>query len=205
MPDTNTPTAAAPRLFTTRPALDLELTHTGTWKAIHTALHASTPRLTSHVHPNPGGEPVTGLRFTEDTPHIGQARTRGSIIVTPDGHLTIRAYTIPAHRWLTALRHLGPLDPHAIRPGAEATAPADPATPSWSLRPKLKYRSFCGHLKPADHVQATTLTELPDTIGDTNAQLTIAPDNRTACPTAWSTAAAFLHVLTTGAPARTQP
>ncbi|MFF7953646.1 hypothetical protein [Streptomyces griseorubiginosus] len=200
------PARPAPHLFTTRQGLDHELTLTGTWKALHAAVHASTPRLTSHAHPNPDNEPVTGLRFTEDVPHAGQARTRGSIIVTPDGHLTVRAYTIPGHRWLTALRHLGTLDPRALRPGANTTAdPADPAAPAWSLRPKLKNRSICGQLQPTDHVQATTLTQLPDTIGDVNAQLTIAPDNRAACRTAWLTAAAFLHVLATGAPAHPQP
>lgn len=199
------PVSPAPHLFTTRQTLESELITTGTFKALHTAVHASTPRLTSHAHPNPGGEPVTGLRFTEDVPHTGQARIRGSIIVTPDGHLTIRVYTIPGHRWLTALRHLGTLEPHALRPAAQAATPTDPVTPAWSLRPKLKDRSLCGHLQPADHVQATTLTNLPDSLGDTTAQLTIAPGNRAACPTAWHLAAAFFHVLATGAPAHPQP
>ncbi|MFD8903070.1 hypothetical protein [Streptomyces ardesiacus] len=203
MPHTATPTA--PDLFTTRQALDHELTATGTWRALHTAVHASTPRLTSHAHHNQGSEPVCGLRFTEDVPHTGQARTRGTVHITPDGTLTIRAYTIPGHRWLTALRHLGTLHPHALRPGAPATAPADPATPSWSLRPHVKDRSFSGHLQPADHVQAKTLTELPDTVGDTTAMFTITPDSRAACPAGWLLAAGFFHVLATGAPAHPQP
>ncbi|WP_440581455.1 hypothetical protein [Streptomyces sp. PT19] len=198
------PVSPAPHLFTTRQALENELITTGTLKALHAAVHASTPRLTSYPRPFPGDEPVTGSNFTEDVPHKGQARTRGSIIVTPDGHLTVRAYTIPAHRWLTALRHLGALDSHALRPTAPAATPTGPATPTWSLTPKLKDRSYCGHLQPADHVQATTLTNLPDTLGDTTAQLTIAPDHRAACPTAWQLAAAFFHVLVTGAPAHPQ-
>ncbi|MFF7115452.1 hypothetical protein ACFY91_24515 [Streptomyces albogriseolus] len=186
-----------PPLFTSRQALDRELTVTGTWKALHTAVHASTPRLTSHSHPNPGGEPVTGLRFIEDVPHTGQARTRGTVIVTPDGHLTIRAYTIPGRRWLTALRHLGTLDAQSLLPGADTT-PADPTTPAWSLRPQVKNRSVCGQLRPSEHVQATTLTELPNTLGDTTAQLTLAPDSRAACQAAWQTAASFFYMLTTG-------
>ncbi|MFJ9580638.1 hypothetical protein ACIRQF_30145 [Streptomyces sp. NPDC101191] len=205
MPDTTTPTAPARHLFTTRSALDHELTATGTWKAVHAAVHASTPRLTSHAHRNQGSEPVTGLRFTEDTPHAGQARTRGTIVITPDGILTVRAYTIPGHRWLTALRHLGTLHPHALRPGAPATASADPAAPSWALRPHVKNRSIAGHLQPANQVQVRTLTELPDTIGDVNALLTVAPDNRAACPAGWLLALGFFHVLATGVPASPQP
>lgn len=49
-------------------------------------------------------EPLFGLRFGEDTPHTGQARTRGTVITTSDGILSVRAYTVPGHRWLTALR-----------------------------------------------------------------------------------------------------
>ncbi|MEU5196046.1 hypothetical protein AB0G86_18650 [Streptomyces scabiei] len=211
MPHTTvTPTSHAtqgPSLFTTRQDLDHELTTTRTWKALHAAVHASTPRLTSHAHRNHGQEAVCGLRFTEDTPHRGQARTRGSIIVSPDGHLTVRAYTIPGHRWLTALRHLGALDPKTLRPGpgARATVPAEQATPSWSVRPHVKHRSFSGHLQLADHVKAQTLTGLPDAIGDVNAQLTIAPDTRAACPAAWLLATGFFHALTTGAPAHLRP
>ncbi|OEJ49524.1 hypothetical protein [Streptomyces agglomeratus] len=188
MPDTATPTA--PHLFTTRQAVDHELTATGTWKALHAAVHASAPSLTSHAHHNRGSEPVCGLRFTEDTPHTGQARTRGTVVITPDGILTVRAYTIAGQRWLTALRHLGTLHPHphSIRPGAPTTAPTtaptDPATPSWSLRPHVKNRSFSGHLQPADHVHAKTLTELPDTIGDVNAMLTVAPATEPRAPSA---------------------
>ncbi|MFD5079532.1 hypothetical protein [Streptomyces sp. NPDC058371] len=201
MPHTATLTAPAPALFTTRPALDHELTATGTWKALHTAVHASTPSLTSQPHHNQGSEPVCGLRFTEDTPHTGQARTRGTVVITPDGHLTIRAYTIPGHRWLAALQHLGTLDPRALRPGARTTASASLATPSWLLHPQVKDRSFRGHLQPADHVHATTLTELPDSIGDVNAMLTVVPDSRAACPAAWLLAVGFFHLLATGAPA----
>ncbi|MEU6070509.1 hypothetical protein ABZ864_40225 [Streptomyces sp. NPDC047082] len=207
MPDTATPTA--PHLFTTRQALDQELIATGTWKALHTAVHASTPRLTSHTNQNHGSEPVCGLRFTEDTPHTGQARTKGTVLITPDGILAVRAYTIHGHRWLTALRHLGILHTHSIRPGAPTTAPADPTTasaePSWSLRPHVKNRSFSGHLQPVDHVQAKTLTGLPDRIGDVDALLTVAPDNRAACPAAWLLAVGFFHVLVTGDPASPQP
>jgi hypothetical protein len=130
VPPTASPSAPAADLFTTRQALDQELTVTGAWKAVHAAVHASTPRLSSHPYHNQG-EPVCGLRFTEDTPHIGQA----PVVVTPDGILTVRAYTVPGHRWLTALSQLGTLDPRSILPGA-ATAPADPASPSWSLRPR---------------------------------------------------------------------
>jgi hypothetical protein len=205
VPDT-TPTTPARCLFTTRQALDRELTVTGTWKGLHTAVHASTPRLTSHAHPGHGLEPVCGLRFTEDTPHTGQARTRSSVVVTADGHLTVRAYMIPGHRWLTALSHLGTLDPHAHHPtGQPATAPAEPAARSWLLRPRVRNRGFCGRLQPADHVQATSLTGLPDTVGDVNAMLTVTPDSRTACPAAWLLAVGFFHVLATGAPASPQP
>lgn len=203
MPHTVTPTAPAPHLFTTRQALDHELTATGTWKALHAAVHASTPHLTSHAHRNHGQEPVCGLHFTEDTPHTGQARTRGTVVITPDGHLTVRAYTIPRHRWRTALQHLGTLDPHSMRPGARTTAPADPTTQSWSLRPHVKDRSFSGHLQLADHVQAKTLTELPDSIGDVSALLSVTPENRHACPAAWALAVGFFHVLATGTPAPT--
>ncbi|MEV7691665.1 hypothetical protein ACFW1F_18245 [Streptomyces bungoensis] len=117
MPHTTTPTAPAPHLFTVRQDLDHELTVTGTWKALHAAVHAATPRLTSHPHSH-GEEPVFGLRFVEGTPHTGQARTRGTVIITADGILAVRAYTICGRRWLTALRHLGTLNPAAIRPGA---------------------------------------------------------------------------------------
>lgn len=205
MPHTATATAPAPHLFTTRQDLDHELTATGTWKALHAAVHASAPSLTSQPHHNHSQEPVTGLRFTEDTPHTGHARTRGTVVITPDGILTVRAYTIPGHRWLTALQHLGTLHPHALRPGTRTTVPADPATPSWSLRPQVKDRSLLGHLQPADHVQATMLTELPDTIGDVSAMLTVAPDSRAACAAAWLLAVGFFHVLATGAPAHPQP
>ncbi|MGW6145533.1 hypothetical protein [Streptomyces sp. NPDC055140] len=201
MPVTTTSTAPPPHLFTTRQDLDHELTTTGTWKALHTAVHASTPNLTSQPHHNHGSEPVTGLRFTEDTPHTGQARTRGTVVITPDGILTVRAYTIPGHRWLTALTHLGTLHPHSIRPSAPTTTPAGPATPSWSLRPHVKNRSFSGHLRLTDHVEANTLTDLPDSIGDVNALLTVAPGSRAECPASWLLAASFLHVLATGAPA----
>ncbi|PQM20668.1 hypothetical protein Sfr7A_26140 [Streptomyces xinghaiensis] len=185
------------------------MTATGTWKALHAAVHASTPRLTSHAHPNPGSKPVCGLRFTEDTPHTGQARTKGTVLITPDGHLTIRAYTVPGHRWLTALSHLGAFP----SPPCPGTPTADTATPLWTLRPHVKNRSFSGHLQPADHLQAATLTELPDTNGDINkALLTMAPGNRAtdpakraACPAGWLLALSFFHVLTTGAPARPQP
>lgn len=209
MPNTTTPTTPAPHLFTTRQALDHELTATGAWKALHTAVHAATPRLTSHAHHTPGSKPVCGLRFTEDTPHNGQARTKGTVLITPDGHLTIRAYTIPGHRWLTALSHLGTL-PASLSPGAPATPPADPTTPLWTLRPHRKDRSFSGHLQPADDLQITTLTELPDRNGDINAQLTVAPDgraadDRAACAAGWLLAISFFHVLITGAPARPQP
>jgi hypothetical protein len=186
VPDTATPTA--PRLFTTRRALDDELAATGTFKALHAAVHTSTPHLTAHAHRH-GSEPVTGLRFTEDTPHTGRAHTSGSAVVTPDGILTIRAYTIPGHRWHTALQDLG----------AHTTAHG------WSVRPHTKNRSFSGRLQPADHVQATTLTELPDGIGDVTAMLTLAPDSRAACPAAWLLAVGFFHVLATGAPARLRP
>lgn len=37
------PAHPTPHLFTTRQALDHELTLTGTFKALHTAVHASTP------------------------------------------------------------------------------------------------------------------------------------------------------------------
>ncbi|RNG32957.1 hypothetical protein [Streptomyces botrytidirepellens] len=168
-------------------------------------MHASTPRLTSQPHQDPGHEPVCGLRFTEDTPRTGQARTRGTVVITLDGILAVRAYTTPGHRWLTALQHLGDLHPHALRPGAPTTAPADSATPSWSLRPHLKNRSLFGHLQPAEHVQAHTLTELPDTNRDVSALLTVTPDNRAACPAAWLLAVGFFHVLTTGAPPAGRP
>ncbi|MEU1465282.1 hypothetical protein ABZ467_32365 [Streptomyces sp. NPDC005727] len=204
MPHATTPTAPAPHLFTVRQDLDHELTATGTWKAIHAAMHASTPRMTSYPHSH-AEEPVSGLRFIEDCPHTGQARTRGSVIITADGILSVRAYTIPGHRWLTALRHLGTLHPHAIRPGAPTAAPTEFAAPAWALRPHRKDRSFSGHLHPAEHVQAATLTELPDTLGDVNALLTLTPGNRTACPAAWRLAASFFHVLATGAPAHPQP
>ncbi|MEU7291383.1 hypothetical protein AB0A81_40275, partial [Streptomyces flaveolus] len=123
MPHTTAPTTP---LFTTRQALDQELTATGTWKALHTAVHASTPRWTSYPHHNTSSEPVTGVKITEDVPHIGQARTRATILITPDGHCTIRAYTIPGHRWLTALQHLGTLHPHALRPGTPTPTPPPP-------------------------------------------------------------------------------
>lgn len=203
MPSTASPTAPAADLFTTRQALDQELTVTGAWKAVHAAVHASTPSLSSHPYHNQG-EPVCGLRFTEDTPHIGQARIRGTVVVTPGGILTVRAYTVPGHRWLTALSQLGTLDPRSILPGA-ATAPADPASPSWSLHPQVKDRSFSGHLQLSDHVQAKALTELPDSIGDVNAMLTVVPDSRAACPAGWLLAVGFFHVLATGVPARPQP
>ncbi|MFF2205939.1 hypothetical protein [Streptomyces sp. NPDC058145] len=118
---------------------------------------------------------MLGLRFIEDCPHAGQARTRGTVIITPYGILSVRPYTVPGHRWLTALRHVGTLHPDAIRPGAPTAAPTEPVAPSWSLRPHRKDRSFSGHLHPADHVEAATLTELPDTIGDVNALLTLTP------------------------------
>ncbi|MGW5329381.1 hypothetical protein [Streptomyces sp. NPDC004014] len=129
---------------------------------------------------------------------------RGSVIITADGIPSVRAYTVPGHRWLTALRHLGTLHPHAIRSGAPTT-PTDPAAPSWSLRPHRKDRSFSGHLHPAEHVHVATLTELPDIIGDVNALLTATPRNRAACPDGRRLAASFFHVLTTGAPAHVQP
>ncbi|WP_331732929.1 hypothetical protein OG613_48935 (plasmid) [Streptomyces sp. NBC_00015] len=202
MPHTATPTAPAPHQFTTRQDLDHELTATGAFKALHAAVHASTPRLTSQPHRNEGSEPVCGLRFTEDTPHTGQARARGTVVITPDGILTVRAYTVPGHRWHTALQHLGTLDLQAMRPGHHTSAPT---TRTWSLRPQLKDRSFSGHLQLADHVQATTLTERPDSIGDVTAMLSVAPDSRAACRAAWLLAVSFFHVLATGAPARPQP
>ncbi|MER7195939.1 hypothetical protein [Streptomyces flaveolus] len=198
MPHTTAPTTP---LFTTRQALDQELTATGTWKALHTAVHASTPRWTSYPHHNTSSEPVTGLKITEDVPHIGQARTGATILITPDGHCTIRAYTIPGHRWLTALEHLGTLHSHALRPGT----PTTPDNPHWVLRPQVKDRSFSGCLHLSDHVQAKTLTELPDTIGDVSAMLTLIPGSPDAYPAAWLQAAGFFHVLATGAPARPQP
>lgn len=199
---TATATTAVPAsdLFTTRRELDNELIASGTWKALHAAVHASTPRLSSYTHHSSGSEPVCGLRISEDVPHTGQARTRGSIVFTPDGHLTIRAYAIPRHRWLTALQHLGALNLDALRPGAPTATGA--LASSWSLRPQVKSRSLFGHLPLADHVRATTLTQLPDTVGDTNAMLTVAPERRAACGTAWQLATGFFHVLATDAPAR---
>ncbi|MGP3953473.1 hypothetical protein [Streptomyces sp. 7N604] len=192
-------------MFSTDHELHEALTASGTFGALYAAVHASTPRLTPQAHEdrNQGSEPVAGLRFAEDMPHSGQARTRGTLVITADGTLTVRAYTTPGSRWLTALRYLGAL--HSIRPGADTTAPTDPATPLWSLRPHVKDRILSGSLQPADHVQAKTLTELPDTIGDVNALLAVAPDNRDACPAAWALAVGFFHVLATGTPAAQEP
>lgn len=59
---------------------------------------------------------------------------RGSVIITADGILSVRAYTVPDHRWLTALRRLGTLHPHAIRSGAPTT-PTDPPCPPGRCAP----------------------------------------------------------------------
>ncbi|MFD6335338.1 hypothetical protein ACFWGI_37955 [Streptomyces niveus] len=201
MSHTFTPTAQP--LFTTREDLDHELTATGSWKALHAAVHASTPRLTSYPQHH-GSEVVCGLRLTEDTPHAWQARTRGTVTITPDGTFTVRAYSVPGHRWLTALQHLGTLDPHALRPCPSTPTTADPGAPAWSLRPHVRNRSITGHLQPVGHVQARMLSDLPDTIGDVKAMLTVTPDNRTVCAASWRLAVGFLHTLTTGAPARPQ-
>ncbi|MEV5801714.1 hypothetical protein [Streptomyces collinus] len=106
-------------------------------------MQASTPRTTSYPHSH-AGEPVLGLRSIEDSPHIGQARTGGTVIVTPDGILSVRAYAVPGHRWLTALRYLVTLPHDALSLGAP-TAPTDPATLTWSLRPHRTDRSLSGH------------------------------------------------------------
>ncbi|MBM9624145.1 hypothetical protein ACFQ60_02330 [Streptomyces zhihengii] len=199
MPDATT----TARLFTTRADLDHRLTTTGTWKNLHTAIHHSAPRMTSYPHPHEG-EPVCGFSFTEDTPRPGPARTTGTILITPDGHATIRAHQLPGHRWLTALRHLGDLTPHALRPDA-LTTPAHPTPDHWALRPHVTNHSFSGHLNLPDDAHAQMLTEHPDPFGNVTAMLTIAPDTPQALTAAWTHATGFCHVLLTGTPAPAQP
>ncbi|MET9112548.1 hypothetical protein [Streptomyces zhihengii] len=186
-------------MFTSRADLDHHLTATGTWKNLHTAVHHSAPRVTSYPHPHEG-EPVCGFSFTEDTPRPGPARTTGTILITPDGHLTVRAHQLPGHRWLTALRHLGDLAPGALRPGTRTT-PAGSAPGHWALCPHVKDRSFAGDLHLPGDVDAQMLTELPDPRGDVTAMVTIAPGSPQALEAVWMCATGFVHVLMTGAPA----
>ncbi|MFF1678341.1 hypothetical protein ACFVYG_20165 [Streptomyces sp. NPDC058256] len=202
MPDTATPTASAPNLFATREALDHELTASGTWHGLYTAVHASTPRLAARAHDDIDGQAVAGLAFCGGRRNH-QLTTSGSVLITPDtGAIAVRAYTVPEARWFAALDHLG-----AVRADQNDNPPADCDAAAWTWRSgnRDKPGILLGHLRPATRTQAQTLIERDKTSADSNAMLVLKPDSRAACPAAWLLAVGFFHVLATGAPASPQP
>ncbi|MFF1678349.1 hypothetical protein ACFVYG_20205 [Streptomyces sp. NPDC058256] len=195
MPDTKTPP-----LYKTPEDLNEVLTGTRLGDRLYTAVHASDPRLNASAHDDTiQGQRVTGIAFCENRP-TQQLRTSGSVLITPDGALTVRAHTIHGPRWYAALDHLGIVSAD----NEEGDAPTPPAIPAWTWRPGARRSPgvTLGTLQLGAHARAEAVIE--QDLGSkeyANAMLAIYPTSREACPSAWRLGAEFFHVMTTGGPA----
>jgi hypothetical protein len=183
-------------VFSTHKELHETLTASGTFSALYTAAHASTPPLSAHAHEAIGGYPVAGITF-HDNQRNHQATTSGSVIVVPDtGAVTVRSYHVPHSRWYTALDHLG-----TVRVDHSNDLPARPV---WTFKPGIRHKPgvLLGHLQPGAHTEAQTLIERDKTNDEhSNTMLLLTPTSRGACPATWALAATFFTALVTGAPA----
>ncbi|MEV4868529.1 hypothetical protein [Streptomyces syringium] len=185
-------------MFDTPQALHQALTTSGTWYDLYAALHASNPLLVTRAHED---HKLVGLRFEEHT--FRQHRTTGTITIDPaTGALTVYADTITGERWFTALDSLGAVGAHEDAP------PANPKASAWSWQPGP--RQWPGLLRGtlhSEHLTACTLIErrTGDAMTYANAEFTMTPATRAACPAAWALAAAFFHQVATGTPAGEEP
>lgn len=185
-------------MFDTRQALHTALDASGTWHGLYTSLHASDPILTTRAHE--GGD-VTGLRFEAYGDSSRRWRTTGTVIIAPDdGSLTVRADTILALRWFTALESLA-----RVGAGGDETPPAGTGGPTWSWQPGHREQSvgLVGTLQLGAYITAETAIERATGNQPTyaNSALALIPANRGACLHAWALGVAFLGVLASGSPA----
>jgi hypothetical protein len=173
-------------VFTTLDALHQELTTTGTFSGLYTALMASEPPLAVRSH----ADSDTGLVFFEQSPRHRNSPIRGSITFNADtGAVIIAAdgYNVP--RWLTALERL--------------TTP----TAAWTWQPASDHKpgTLEGVLRLGPSVTAETRLGGSPQGYAVDAGLAIIPADREHCEPTWALAVAAVGVLVTEDPAYRSP
>ncbi|MGC5264107.1 hypothetical protein ACPXCO_24115 [Streptomyces cyaneofuscatus] len=173
-------------MFTTHD-LHQELTTSGTFNGLYTALMASKPPLCVRPHT----DQVTGLVFFEQTPRVRNSPISGTITFTPDsGAILLRAIGYTGPRWHTALERL-----------ATTTA-------AWSWQPTTDHQpgTLEGALGLGASITAETRIGRSDHHDDVaDAALALIPADRAASGGAWALAVTVLGVLVTDDPAYRSP
>ncbi|MET7490194.1 hypothetical protein [Streptomyces sp. NPDC005538] len=174
-------------MFATHDTLHQELTTTGIYSGLYSALMASNPALSVRRHE----DQATGLVFFEQSPYARNNSINGTITFTLDsGAIVLHANGYTGPRWHTALERL-------------ATT-----TEAWSWQPAPAHKpgTLDGVLQLGTNVTAETRIGSSHHPGDiADAGLALIPADRAACESAWALGVAVLGVLVTDDPAYRSP
>ncbi|MEU6070622.1 hypothetical protein ABZ864_40830 [Streptomyces sp. NPDC047082] len=184
-----------PTLYTTPEEFHEALTDADVWHRLYTAVHASNPRLNARAHHDTiDDQPVTGIAVQEDR-RTHQHKVSGSVLISTDGVLIIRAHTIKGTLWYTALDQLGTV-------GAvddEGDTPSTALAWTWKPGPRTEPGVTVGTLRLNAHTRAEAVIERSKGTAEyANALLALIPTDRAACPATWRLATDVFHVLATG-------
>ncbi|MCQ1577238.1 hypothetical protein [Streptomyces parvus] len=174
-------------MFTTHDTLHQELTTTGIYSGLYTALMASTPPLAVRTQANQ----TTGLEFFEQSPRVRNGPIRGTITFNPDtGAIKMAADGYSGPRWHTALKRL--------------TTP----TTTWAWQPATDHKpgTIEGLLYLGTEITAETYIGHSRHDSDTaDAALTLTPVDRAVCHPTWALAVTVLGTLVTEDPTYRSP
>ncbi|MFI5864561.1 hypothetical protein [Streptomyces sp. NPDC051546] len=174
-------------MFANHDTLHQELTTTGTYSGLYTALMASTPPLAVRTQ----ADESPGLEFFEQRPRVRNGPISGTITFDPDsGAIVIAADGYSGPRWHTALERL--------------TTP----TADWSWQPATNHKpgTIAGLLRLGTALTAETCIDHARSDGDAaDAAIALIPAQRDACQPTWALAVEVLGVLVTDDPAYHSP